>query len=121
MANFAFTMFRNIDMSDLGHYINFNTMYNSVVTLFYFVTGENYVDVMVEVRKAVPDGCPEWIWHFACVIYFTTFILVMNFLVLNMFIMVVVDSYELVSNTAYGMTQVSHGVGVAPGGCRLTF
>ena len=63
---------------------------------------------MVEVRKAVPDDCPEWLWHFACVIYFTSFILVMNFLVLNMFIMVVVDSYELVSNNAYGMTQVSH-------------
>ena len=34
MANFAVTMFRHIDMSDLGHYINFNSMYNAVVTLF---------------------------------------------------------------------------------------
>lgn len=43
---------------------------------------------MVTVRKNNPDNVNVTVWQLAVVMYFGIFILVMNFLVLNMFIMV---------------------------------
>ena len=40
MANFAYTMFGDIDMAELGRHISFRTMFSSIQALFYFVTGK---------------------------------------------------------------------------------
>lgn len=104
-GNFVLTMFGHFGEDILDRHVNFRTMFNSIASLFYFLTGENYAGVLAAVRTNPPNGCPAILWQALCVVFFVTYVLLMNFLVLNLFIMVVVDSYELVSNDSFGLNQ----------------
>lgn len=102
------TLFAHVPLTDdgLNEYSNFKTVFNSLMSMYYIATGENYAGYFLACKSATPDGVDKGLWAFVCFFLFYGSVLLMNFLVLNMFTMVVVESYELLSSEAYGLTQV---------------
>lgn len=88
-----------------AHHEQFETMGESIKTLVYAATGEVWTDTFTIAMDLNPD-LPRWLWVLMTVTFFYSFMLVTSLLMLNMFIMVVVDSYDLVSDGAWGLDQV---------------
>lgn len=80
---------------------NFDTFYNAFITVFQILTMENWQIVLYDGMRAVGDA--------AC-LYFILWIFIGNYILLNLFLAIVLDSFavdELLSNENEGLVRSS--------------
>jgi hypothetical protein len=88
-AEVGVVLFRDLpDGDELNRRANFNTFWSALLLLLRSATGEAWDTVMHDVMRATSD------W--AC-IYFILFVVLINFIFLNVFTAVVVDSFQSVA------------------------
>ena len=80
-------------------------MWDSFESLMYFITGEEWTSSMTQAFHVQPKDCPKFLWNLLVVSFYCMFMVLTNLLVLNMFIMIVVSSYELVGDEELGLAQ----------------
>ena len=77
------------------HTFNYDHIGNALLTLFYVASFDGWVDQMLNGVDAVDDGKNMQRDHSpAMALFFVAFLLVGNFFILNMFIGVIVDSFQ---------------------------
>ena len=79
-------LFHGIRGKELDEYTNFDNFGMAVLALFRVATGENWHHVMFDTMKHRS--------YSVCLIYFLSFVVMTSFIMLNIFLMVVVQSYE---------------------------
>ena len=74
-------------------YANFGTRMDSFRLLFVVSTGDRWENEMEYLRDATSEG-KKW----AVTAYFTIFVIVLNMLLMNLFVMIIVDAYEVMDD-----------------------
>lgn len=78
----------------INNSMNFDNIFNSVLAIFYLCTGDGWMTIMYLGIDAVGvDMQPQRDYNMSAVVFFLAVVLVGQFILLNMFIGVVVDSY----------------------------
>jgi len=86
---------------------NYDNLANSFLTLFYVVSFDGWVGNMFNGMDTVnPDETMEKDYSQALAMFFVLFLIIGNFMVLNLFVGVIVDSFN---NSAAGMMALSDG------------
>eukprot|EP01062_Namystynia_karyoxenos_P016906 TRINITY_DN16225_c0_g1_i1.p2 TRINITY_DN16225_c0_g1~~TRINITY_DN16225_c0_g1_i1.p2 ORF type:complete len:1216 (+),score=427.45 TRINITY_DN16225_c0_g1_i1:3891-7538(+) len=71
----------------MSEFSNFKTVYHAYVTLMQVTTTEGWADIM---HTLISAGVSQW----SCRIYFMTFLIMCGILLVNVFVAVVVESYQ---------------------------
>ena len=95
MGNFLFWEIRYGDVLD-GEYKNFGNIYTSFLTVFALATGEDWNKVMFDCSREAEAGCIPGV---TCgtpysYVYFTLLVLVCSHVMLNLFILVIIQQFE---------------------------
>jgi voltage-gated sodium channel len=89
-ANVGWVCFRNFGEHG-SRYANFSTVFSSMQLLFVVMTGDNYTDTLGELMEAQPE------YKAATVLFFLVYMVVQYFVVVNLFVMVVCEAFEVLS------------------------
>ena len=96
-ASIGVELFGRADVSHnyvVSEFFHFGDLYHSMVLLFIMCTGEMWPAVFKEMLDNRPDGLGLEVYRCCTYIYFASFVLLLNFCLLNMFVMVICDSYD---------------------------
>jgi hypothetical protein len=96
LANFTFSKVIEGDVID-PDYKNFRDFLNSFVLLFALSTGEDWNKVMFDCSRTKEWGCVEGIncgAPFFSFIFFIMMILICSYVMLNLFILVIIQQFE---------------------------
>jgi hypothetical protein len=89
-ANIGWVIFH--DFQDHGStYAHFRTVFGGMQLLFVIMTGDAWTDTMGELVDEKPE------WKVIIVIYFISYLIVQYFVVVNLFVMVVCEAFEILS------------------------
>jgi len=81
----------------IDDYTNFNNFGMAIVTLLRASTGEDWPSIMYDCMPTEPA---------TTTIYFLSFILITNFIMLNMFIMVILQQWEIMANNPQNVVHI---------------
>ena len=98
-ANFGWVCFRSFGEHG-SRYANFSTVFSSMQLLFVLMTGDNYTDTLGELMEAEPR------FKVLTVLFFLVYMVVQYFVVVNLFVMVVCEAFEVLSEE--NRTTVEH-------------
>jgi len=98
-ANFGWVCFRSFGEHG-SRYANFSTVFSSMQLLFVLMTGDNYTDTLGELMAAEPQ------YKIGTVLFFLVYMVVQYFVVVNLFVMVVCEAFEVLSEE--NRTTVEH-------------
>jgi len=89
----------NDESSFINVHCNFDTFYNSIITLSRIATGESWNGIM---RQLHPKECEfmhgEQCGSFITFVYFPSFVIIVSFIILNVFIAVILEHFEVSMN-----------------------
>lgn len=72
----------------LNDHINFETIPRAMKTLIYISTGENWALIYLACAEQVPVGANVAFWRVSVALFFFLFVITMQFLIINIFVMV---------------------------------
>jgi len=92
-SNIGVVFFQHIDWGDYGsRYTHFQDEWAGMELLFILMTGDAWNDTMGGMLDAWPD------YYWLIVSYFLIFILVLTFVIMNLFVMVVCEAFEVLND-----------------------
>lgn len=74
-------------------FANFETLPGTTEALFIFSTGDGWDDEMVTLRSVMPEG-DQW----QATLFFVVFQLMSQFVLMNLFVMVIIEAYEVLDD-----------------------
>ena len=88
-ATVGCVLFDPIENDEIQYnYLNFDTVIHAMMMLFVVGTGSEWTDFVADLWEAAPDGMPIFLWDLIVTFYFISYLILLYFLFLNIFIMV---------------------------------
>lgn len=79
---------------------NYDNLFSALLTLFYVSSLDGWVDVLwYTVDGKAVDLQPEKDYNLAAAMFFVAFLVIANFFILNMFVGIIVDSFQMTQTT----------------------
>ena len=111
-ATIGSILFKHVDMTvdglgaTMGYYLNFNDIFHGMSLLFVIATGAEWTEVIhAIVKQPQNEAMSVHTWKAMTYVYFVSFIMLLAFYILNLFVMVIVDSFEVLQSAATGDVQ----------------
>ena len=81
------------------NFLNFDTIMHAMMLLFVVGTGSEWTDFVDDFWEMEPEGVSRVAWDALVIFYFVSFLIILYFLFLNIFIMVGTASCRSISET----------------------
>ncbi|KAH8053841.1 hypothetical protein JL722_9321 [Aureococcus anophagefferens] len=89
-----------------GHYLGFQSPAHALLLLFVCANGDVWPELGLELRADPKPGWNEPLYKFGVYVFFGSFVVIMDFFVLNLFVMIISEAYDSLSEpkivAAYG-------------------
>merc|ERR1711988_745982 len=87
-------------MLPLDTYLNFNDLITSLSKMIVLSTGSEWSETMLLAKSEIykPQGVSVDAWKFICMAFFISHVMIVNMIIMNLFVMVICDAFDLLHN-----------------------